>query len=85
MENHSQIQAAERSAVPCEAPSAALSVDAICIPRSRYDELIRAEMEREILFHAYQHTSAYSMEPVMDAIFNPDFKYKGNGSGDSAK
>lgn len=48
----------------------------ICIPASRYEDLIRAEMEREILFHAYQSTDLYHMEPVMDAIFNPKFKHK---------
>ena len=51
--------------------------DTVHIPRSRYDELIRAEMEREVLFHAYQLMSAFSMGPVMDAIFNPKFRYKG--------
>ena len=50
--------------------------DNVCISRSRYDELIRAEMEREILFHAYRLMNSFSMEPVLDAIFNPDFKHK---------
>ena len=83
MENQNQVQTLREpeamvlGSIPCNG--------AVCISRTRYDELVRAEMEREILFHAYQHTSVYSMEPVMDAIFNPDFKYKGNGSGDSAE
>lgn len=72
MENHNQNQAMEPEALLCDVPCG----DTICITRTRYDELIRAEMEREILFHAYQLTSAFSMEPVMDAIFNPKFKYQ---------
>ena len=48
---------------------------AVCINRSRYDELVRAEMEREILFHAYQQMDSYDMEKVLDSIFNPTFKY----------
>ena len=45
MENLNQAQ----NLVPgmlCELP------DTICIPRIRYDNLIRAEMELKILFHA---------------------------------
>ena len=48
----------------------------ICIPRTRYDDLIRAEAEREILFHAYQQMDRYDMEKVLDAVFNPQFKYR---------
>ena len=50
--------------------------DVICIPITRYDELIRAEVEREILFHAYQTTVFCDMDRIMDAIFNPKFKYR---------
>lgn len=50
--------------------------NSICIPRSRYDELIRTEMEREILFRAYQSVGTFNMESVMDAIFNSKFKYQ---------
>lgn len=78
MDNPNQVQTLEPGMI-CELP------DTVCIPRIRYDELIRAEMEREVLFHAYQQMTAFSMEPVMDAIFNPDFKYKTKGSGDSAE
>lgn len=78
MDNPNQVQKLEPGMI-CELP------DTVCISRSRYDELIRAEMQREVLFHAYQQMSAFSMEPVMDAIFNPDFKYKAKGSGDSAE
>lgn len=69
MDNPNQVQNTEPGMI-CELP------DTICISRSRYDELIRAEMQREILFHAYQQMGSFSMEPVMDAIFNPKFKYK---------
>lgn len=78
MDNPNQGQTLEPGMI-CELP------DTVCIPRTRYDKLIRAEMEREVLFHAYQQMTAFSMEPVMDAIFNPDFKYKAKGSGDSAE
>lgn len=78
MDNPNQVQTLEPGAI-CELP------DTVCISRTRYDELIRAEMQREVLFHAYQQMTAFSMEPVMDAIFNPDFKYKAKGSGDSAE
>lgn len=47
MENPNQVQSLEPGVV-CEFP------DTVCIPRTRYDELIRAEMEREILSHIYQ-------------------------------
>jgi len=78
MDNSNQVQTLEPGAI-CELP------DTVCIPRSRYDELIRAEMEREIMFHAYQQMDLFGMEPVMNSIFNPKFKYKAKGSGDSAE
>ncbi len=52
---------------------------AIRITRTRYEDLIRAEAEREILFHAYQQMDRYDMEKVLDAVFNPKFKYKEHG------
>lgn len=84
MDNTNQIQTLEPGetvkldcAPPCNG--------AVCIPRKRYDELIRAEMEREILFHAYQQMSAFSMEPVLDSIFNPKFKHQNEaGAGNKA-
>lgn len=48
----------------------------ICISSDRYDKLIRAEEQREILFHAYQQMDRYDMEKVLDAVFNPKFKYR---------
>ena len=69
MENLNQAQ----NLVPgmlCELP------DTICIPRIRYDNLIRAEMELKILFHAYQLMDKYDVGNVLDAVFNPKFKYK---------
>ncbi len=78
MENPNQVQNLEPGML-CELP------DTVCIPRTRYDELIRAEMEREVLFHAYQQMTAFSMEPVMDSVFNPDFKYKAKESAAGAE
>ena len=49
---------------------------AVCIPRTRYDELMRAEIELDILRHAYQTTSSFSMDYIMDNIFDPALKYK---------
>lgn len=69
MEKPNQFQNLEPGII-CELP------DTIRIPRTRYDELIRAEMEREILFHAYQLMDKYDVENVLDAIFNPKFKYR---------
>ena len=71
MENPNQVQSLEPGVV-CEFP------DTVCIPRTRYDELIRAEMEREILFHAYQQMNHYDLEKVLEAVFNPKFKYQKN-------
>ena len=48
---------------------------AVCINRSRYDELLRAEMEREILFHAYQTMDEFDIGYVLDAVFNSKFKF----------
>ena len=73
MENQNKIQTLEQmdgmlfGPIPCNG--------AVCIPRARYDELVRAGMEREILFHAYQQMDSYDMEKVLDSIFNPKFKY----------
>lgn len=78
MDNLNQVQTLEPGMI-CELP------DTVCVLRTRYDELLRAELEREILFHAYQQMPVYSMEPVIDAIFNPDFKCKAKGSGNSAE
>ena len=50
----------------------------ICISRPIYDELIRAEEQREILFHAYQQMNHYDLEKVLEAVFNPKFKYQKN-------
>lgn len=49
--------------------------DDICIPRERYDELIRAESDLRILRRAYQTKSCYYMEYIMDAMFDPTLKY----------
>ena len=52
----------------------------VYIFRTRYDDLIRAEMEREILFHAYQQMDKFNIENVLDAVFNPQFKYREQGN-----
>ena len=74
MENQNQIhtlgqpEALVLGPIPCNG--------AVCINRSRYDELVRAEMEREILFHADQTMDKYEIEHVLDAVFNSKFKFK---------
>ncbi len=82
MENNNQIQSLETQegrVLLCPSPCNG----AVCISRTRYDELVRAEMEREILFHAYQLRDGFSMDPVMDAIFNPKFKYRSGADADN--
>lgn len=70
----------EEFVVECENGEGQLNIcepdSTVTISRSRYDELIRTEMEREILFHAYQNMNSFNMDSVMDAIFNPKFKYR---------
>lgn len=67
MENSNMIQSQEAQT---------LHSDTVCVPRTRYDELVRAEMEREILFHVYQTMPEHTIDYIMDAIFNPKFKFK---------
>lgn len=50
------------------------------IPLSRYDELIRAERERDVLLHAYESMDSFGLMHVMDAVFDPIFNFDG-GSG----
>ena len=74
MENQNRIQtlgepeAMTLGPIPCNG--------AVCIPRTRYDELLRAEGELAILRRAYQTTSPFSMDYIMDNIFDPALKYK---------
>ena len=49
---------------------------AVCIPRTRYDELLRAESELAILRRAYQTTDSFNMNYIMDSIFDHALKYK---------
>lgn len=49
---------------------------AVCIPRDRYDELLRAENDLGILCCAYQTMSSFTMDYIMDTIFDPALKYK---------
>lgn len=50
------------------------------IPLSRYDELIRAERERDVLLHAYESMDSFDLMHVMDAVFDPLFRFD-DGSG----
>ena len=74
MENPNQIQEMEAStgALLCAPPCNG----AVCIPRTRYDELLRAESELAILRRAYQTISGFSMDYIMDTVFDPALKYK---------
>ena len=73
MANQNQVQTLREpeamvlGSIPCNG--------AVCISRTRYDELVRAEMEREILFHAYQTMDKFDIGYVLDAIFNSKFKF----------
>lgn len=75
-----EAQAAEATHIGPLTGEMVIDLDYISVPRGRYDELLRAEAELGILRHAYQVMRIYSMEEVMDAIFNPAFKYKEGGS-----
>jgi len=75
MENPNQIQelkASEAIRLDCTPPCNG----AVCIPRTRYDEMLRAESELTILRRAYQTASNFSMEYIMDMVFDPALKYK---------
>lgn len=48
----------------------------ICISMSRYDEMLRAETERDILLRAYQDSPTYAVQAVADAVFGQDQKYR---------
>lgn len=50
------------------------------IPLSRYDELIRAERERDVLLHAYEGMDSFDLTHVMDAVFDPLFKFDDGGN-----
>lgn len=75
MENNNQMQnieAQEGVSLLCAPPCNG----AVCIPRARYDELIRAESELGILRRAYQTMTSFSMDYIMDIVFDPALKYK---------
>lgn len=73
MENNKQAQGMMPGAVSI---NDLIDENVVYVFRTRYDDLIRAEMEREILFHAYQQMNHYDLEKVLDAVFNPKFKYR---------
>lgn len=71
-----EAQAAEAAHIEPLAEEMVIDLDYISIPRGRYDELLRSEAELGVLRHAYQVMRTYSIGGVMDAVFNPKFKYK---------
>ncbi len=51
----------------------------VLVDKERFEELVRSDAELDVIRHAYQTCSFYSMENILDAIFNPKFKYKKSG------
>ncbi len=43
----------------------------VSVPVTRYDELIRAEAELDVVLRAYQSLESYHLEDVLQAIFGP--------------
>lgn len=39
---------------------------------SRYEELVKAEAELDVLFRAYQQFDGYLLHKIMAAVFGPD-------------
>lgn len=74
MDNQNQVQPFKpmEGALLC----APLCNGAVCIPRTRYDELLRAENDLGALRRAYQTMSSFSMGDIMDIIFDSTLKYK---------
>lgn len=75
MENPNQMQpmeAGESIHLDCAPPCNG----AVCIPRTRYDELLRAESALAILRRAYQTINSFSMDHIMDMVFDSALKYK---------
>lgn len=82
MENSNKLQGLEPGMIQdAEAGTAALLCappcnGAVCIPRTRYDELLRAENDLGALRRAYQTMRSFNMDYIMDIIFDPALKYK---------
>lgn len=56
----------------------------VSIPTSRYEELIRAETERDVLLRAYQARLGYSFDYVLQAVLGPlEPENPGEGGGDA--
>ena len=75
MENNNQMQNIEAQkdvsllcAPPCNGT--------ICVPLAHYDELVRAESELSILRRAYQTMGGFTVDYILDTIFDPALKYK---------
>lgn len=45
--------------------------DIIGVPVDRYDELIRAELERDLLLRAYHNHDQYALQSGMELVFGP--------------
>lgn len=48
----------------------------VCIPQTRYEDLIHTEEKLFILLDAYQRMDKYDLEKVMDAVFPSAKKYR---------
>ncbi len=65
-------QAQEDQAAKREAVEVIIDNDYISIPRSRYDELLRAEAQLDVIFRLYGiKGSGYQMTDLMEALFGP--------------
>ncbi len=75
MEDPDQIQMLESGkAIKLDCPPPCNG--AVCIPRTRYDDLLHAEIELTILRRAYQTVNSFSIGYIMDTVFDPTLKYK---------
>lgn len=45
--------------------------DHVSLPLSRYEELIHAEAELEIILRAYQNFDSYRLKDILVAVFGP--------------
>ena len=48
-----------------------IDTDHVCIPVTRFEELLHAEAELDVLLRAYQALDSYRLEDVMAAVFGP--------------
>lgn len=58
--------------------------ESVNIPVARYEELIRAETERDVLLRAYQANMGYSLDYVLQAVLGPlEPESSAEGGGDA--